>query len=171
MDCKVKHQGVADAMFWPMQTGQRALPRLHWPWGNAATPFNVGCIANRASNDLNCVVASQIDIVPTVLDLLGFAEHTRFMGRSVLHAYPDAGRAFIATYQKLGYLTPDQLVVLSPGRQIEDWQLDAQQELAAPAPQSDTLAARAIGIYQDTARRARDGLLQHVNLPKALRMR
>ncbi len=116
-------------------------------------------------------LASQIDIVPTVLDLLGFAEHTRFMGRSVLHAYPDAGRAFIATYQKLGYLTPDQLVVLSPGRQIEDWQLDAQQELAAPAPQPDTLAARAIGIYQDTARRARDGLLQHVNLPKALRMR
>ncbi|MDP3585135.1 MAG: LTA synthase family protein [Thiobacillus sp.] len=116
-------------------------------------------------------LASQIDIVPTVLDLLGLPEHTRFMGRSMLHAYPDAGRAFIATYQKLGYLTPDQLVVLSPGRQIEDWQLNAQQELAAPAPQPDTLVARAIGIYQDTARRARDDLLQHVDLSRDLRMR
>jgi phosphoglycerol transferase MdoB-like AlkP superfamily enzyme len=116
-------------------------------------------------------LASQIDIVPTVLDLLGLAEHTRFMGRSVLHAYPDAGRAFIATYQKLGYLTPDQLVVLSPGRQIEDWHLNAQQDIEAPVRQPDALVARAIGTYQETARRARDGLLQHVNLPDGLRMR
>lgn len=116
-------------------------------------------------------LASQIDLVPTVLDLLGLPEHTRFMGRSVLHAYPDAGRAFIATYQKLGYLTHDQLVVLSPGRKIEDWRLDAQQNIAAPVRQPDTLVARAIGAYQETARRARDGLLQHANLPDGLRMR
>lgn len=116
-------------------------------------------------------LASQIDIVPTVLDLLGLPEHTRFMGRSVLHAYPDAGRAFIATYQKLGYLTPDQLVVLSPGRKIEDWRLDAQQGLAAAVRQPDTLVARAIDAYQETARRARDGLLQHVDLSDDLRMR
>jgi phosphoglycerol transferase MdoB-like AlkP superfamily enzyme len=116
-------------------------------------------------------LASQIDIVPTVLDLLGLPEHTRFMGRSVLHAYPDAGRAFIATYQKLGYLTPDQLVVLSPGRQIEVWQLDAQQAPTVPVRQPDTRVIRAIGAYQETARRARDGLLQHVNLSDGLRMR
>lgn len=116
-------------------------------------------------------LASQIDLVPTVLDLLGMPEYTRFMGRSVLHAYPDAGRAFIATYQKLGYLTPDQLVVLSPGSKIEDWRLDAQQNLAAPVPQPNALVNRAIGAYQETARRARDRLLQHVNLSDALRMR
>lgn len=116
-------------------------------------------------------LASQIDIVPTVLDLLDLPEQSNFMGRSVLHAYPDRGRAFIATYQKLGYLTPDQLVVLSPGRQIEDWRLDAQQELAAPVRQPDTLVGRAIDAYQETARRARDGLLQHVNLSDGLRMR
>ena len=56
----------------------------------------------------------------TVLNLLGLPEHTHFMGRSVLNAYPGSGRAFIAIYQKLGYLTSDRLVVLSPGRQIED---------------------------------------------------
>ncbi|MFP5409903.1 MAG: LTA synthase family protein [Gammaproteobacteria bacterium] len=116
-------------------------------------------------------LASQIDIVPTVLDLLNLPERARFMGRSVLRAYPDAGRAFIATYQKLGYLTPDQLVVLSPGRQIEDWQLNAQQDIAAPVSQPDPLAARAIGVYQETARRARDGLLQHAGLQAGLRVR
>lgn len=101
-------------------------------------------------------LASQIDLMPTVLDLLdllGLPEHARFMGRSVLRAYPDAGRAFIATYQKLGYLTPDQLVVLSPGRQIEGWRLNAQQDIDAPVSQPDALVARAIGTYQETARR------------------
>ena len=115
-------------------------------------------------------LASQIDIVPTVLDLLGLPEHTRFMGRSVLHAYPDAGRAFIATYQKLGYLTPDQLVILSPGHKVEDWRLDARQVITTPVRQPDALVARAIDSYQETARRARDGLLQHVKLPGDLRM-
>jgi phosphoglycerol transferase MdoB-like AlkP superfamily enzyme len=106
-------------------------------------------------------LASQIDLVPTVLDLLGLPEHTRFMGRSVLRAYPDAGRAFIATYQMLGYLTPDQLVVLRPGRKIENWRLNTQLEIVAPLPQQDPLVTRAIGAYQETATRARDGLLQH----------
>ncbi len=116
-------------------------------------------------------LASQIDLVPTVLDLLGLPEQSRFMGRSVLRAYPDGGRAYIATYQKLGYLTPGELVVLSPGRQVEGWRLDARQDLSAPVRQPDTLAARAIDAYQETARRVRDGLLQHVKLPDDLRMR
>jgi phosphoglycerol transferase MdoB-like AlkP superfamily enzyme len=112
-------------------------------------------------------LASQIDLVPTVLDLLGLPEHTRFMGRSVLRAYPDAGRAFIATYQLLGYLTPDQLVVLRPGRKIEDWRLNAQMEIVAPVRQPDALVTRAIGAYQEAAQRARDGLLQHAPLSSA----
>jgi len=37
--------------------------------------------------------------------------------------------------------------------------------------QPDALVARTIGTYQETARRARDGLLQHVNLSDGLRMR
>lgn len=115
-------------------------------------------------------LASQIDIVPTVLDLLGLPEQANFMGRSVLRAYPDAGRAFIATYQKLGYLTPERLVVLAPGRRLEAWQLDDRQKITAPARPAKPLVARAITVYQETARRARDGLLRHVHLPAPLRM-
>ncbi|MFO7542138.1 MAG: hypothetical protein R6W97_04880 [Thiobacillus sp.] len=96
-----------------------------------------------------------------MLDLLGLPERTHFMGRSGLHAYPDAGRAFIATYQKLGYLTPDQLVVLSPGRKTEAWRLNAQQDIIGPMPDPDALVARAIGAYQETARRAGTGQLRH----------
>lgn len=106
-------------------------------------------------------LASQIDLVPTILDLLGLPEHTQFMGRSVLRTYPDDGRAFIATYQMLGFLTPHQLVVLRPGHKIENWRLNEQMEIVAPAPQPDRLVDRAIAAYQTAATRARDGLLQH----------
>lgn len=109
-------------------------------------------------------LASQIDLVPTVLDLLGLPERDRFMGRSVLHAYPDAGRAFIATYQKLGYMTPDRLVILSPGRTVETWRLDARHMLAAPLSGPDPVVGQAIGAYQEAARRARDGRLRHTSL-------
>ena len=106
-------------------------------------------------------LASQIDLVPTVLDLLNLPERQRFMGRSVLRTYPDAGRAFIATYQKLGYLTPDRLVVLSPGRKIEDWQVNAQDELGALLPAGGAEVGAAVGFYQEAARRVRDGQLRH----------
>lgn len=107
-------------------------------------------------------LASQIDLVPTVLDLLGLPERARFPGRSVLRAYPDAGRAYIATYQKLGYLTPDRLLVLSPGRRVEGWRLNARQKITAPQRSPDALVARAIGAFQETARREHAGLLRHV---------
>ena len=106
-------------------------------------------------------LASQIDLVPTVLDLLNLPERERFTGRSVLRAYPDNGRAFIATYQKLGYLTPDRLVVLSPGRKIENWQLDARMALTNPLPPTGDNVDQAIHYYETAASRARDGLLRH----------
>lgn len=138
--------------------GRTSLPpeNYHIP----AILYSPGHIAPHADARL----ASQIDLVPTVLDLLGMPERTHFMGRSVLHAYPDSGRAFIATYQKLGFLTPDRLVILSPGNKIEDWRLNRQQELVAPVAQPDPLVDRAIRAYQETARRARDGQLKHTAL-------
>ena len=47
---------------------------------------------------------SQIDIAPTVLGLLNFSYQTKFMGRDILRMDPARGRAFISTYQKLGFL-------------------------------------------------------------------
>lgn len=114
-------------------------------------------------------LASQIDLVPTVLDLLNLPERQRFMGRSVLRAYPDQGRAFIATYQKLGYLTPDRLVALSPGRKIEVWRVNARDELAEPLTAQGAEVDAAVAVYQETARRARDGLLRHQPQPMVAR--
>ena len=57
-------------------------------------------------------ISSQIDVMPTVFGLLGFEYKTKFFGQDVLK-YP-ANRAFIGTYQLLGYLQNQQLAILGP---------------------------------------------------------
>jgi phosphoglycerol transferase MdoB-like AlkP superfamily enzyme len=59
-------------------------------------------------------IMSQIDIAPTVLGLLNFSYTTRFMGKDVLNMDEGQGRAFISTYQKLGFIEGDKLLVLGP---------------------------------------------------------
>jgi len=58
-------------------------------------------------------LCSQIDIIPTLLAMLHFSDATPFTGRNVLAA-GYRSRAFMATYQDLGYLENDILTVLSP---------------------------------------------------------
>lgn len=58
-------------------------------------------------------VASQIDIMPTLFALLDMEYDSHFYGRDILaEDYPE--RAFIATYQDLGYLEGDTLTIMSP---------------------------------------------------------
>ena len=57
---------------------------------------------------------SQIDVAPTILGLMNQSYDTDFLGRDILKADGAIPRAFISTYQKLGYLTEDQLLVLGP---------------------------------------------------------
>ncbi|NBP68997.1 MAG: alkaline phosphatase family protein [Cytophagia bacterium] len=57
---------------------------------------------------------SQIDIVPTVLGLLNFSYKSKFMGFDLLHLKHGSERAFISTYQRLGYMKQDSLLVLTP---------------------------------------------------------
>lgn len=56
---------------------------------------------------------SQIDIMPTLFALLGMEYESHFYGRNIFdEEYPE--RAFIATYQDLGYLQNDTLTIFSP---------------------------------------------------------
>ena len=59
------------------------------------------------------VMASQIDIPTTILGLLKFNYTSRFYGQDLLGKAPRP-RAFISNYQKLGYLTPNNLILLKP---------------------------------------------------------
>lgn len=65
-------------------------------------------------------VCSQIDVMPTLFSLLHLSYDSRFYGQDVLDpAFRE--RAFMATYQDLGYYADDVLTVLSPVRRIQQF--------------------------------------------------
>jgi phosphoglycerol transferase MdoB-like AlkP superfamily enzyme len=92
----------------------------------------------------------QVDIAPTVLGLLGFDYDSRFYGVDVFEHAPE--RAFIGTYQLLGYLRPGRLVQLAPHRHVETLQPSAQFDVPQPAIVEDPrMTLQAISFYQTAA--------------------
>jgi phosphoglycerol transferase MdoB-like AlkP superfamily enzyme len=98
-------------------------------------------------------LASQIDVAPTVLGLLGMEYESAFFGENLLHAAP--GRAFISNYQKLGFLTADDLLVLKPVKQLALWKKDFDtgewQERGNPPTIAHPLVQDALAYYQTAA--------------------
>ena len=91
--------------------GKTSIPvdKYHIP----AIVYSPGFIQPRRVEKL----CSQIDLMPTIFSLLHFSYDSKFYGRDILA--PDYNqRAFMATYQDLGYYSDDVLTVLSPVRRI-----------------------------------------------------
>jgi phosphoglycerol transferase MdoB-like AlkP superfamily enzyme len=61
-------------------------------------------------------VASQTDISPTILALLGGEFDHCFFGRNLLTVPPDDGFAFMRNAEMIGLVRGDRLIVLPPGR-------------------------------------------------------
>ena len=96
-------------------------------------------------------IVSQIDLMPTLLSLLDMDYDSHFYGRSIFD--PDyVNRAFIATYQDLGYLEGDTFTILSPVRRYEQYRVVPTEENPhnlEPAAQTDTTQLdRAVYYYQ-----------------------
>jgi phosphoglycerol transferase MdoB-like AlkP superfamily enzyme len=89
---------------------------------------------------------SQIDIAPTLLGLLNFTYTSNFMGVDVFATPQGPQRAFIATYQGLGYLTDNRLVILRPRKQPEIQALETP--VAKTAKSNAELVKEAIAWYQ-----------------------
>lgn len=100
-------------------------------------------------------IASQIDLMPTLLSLLDMDYDSHFYGRSIFD--PDyVNRAFIATYQDLGYLEGDTFTILSPVRRYEQYRVVPTEENPhnlEPAAQTDTTQLdRAVYYYQTSCK-------------------
>jgi len=91
---------------------------------------------------------SQIDVAPTLLGLLNMSYDTDFMGRDILKDSGGAPRAFISTYQKLGYLTDDQLLVLGPRQYAAQYQAERGSENLKPLPVNEQLLGDMLAYYQ-----------------------
>jgi len=69
-------------------------------------------------------LSSQIDVAPTLLALLDWNYESKFFGKDILKMKPEDERAFIANYQKLGYIKNDRLTILSPQQKTSSYKID-----------------------------------------------
>jgi phosphoglycerol transferase MdoB-like AlkP superfamily enzyme len=101
-------------------------------------------------------LVSQIDIAPTVLGLLNFSYTSKFFGKDILKMETKQERAFISTYQRLGFMKKDRLVALDLKKEINLFQTDDMTGEEKKIPADQNLFDEAISYYQ-----AADYLFQH----------
>lgn len=126
--------------------GKRSLPveRYHIPlWIYAPEQIAPGAVAT---------LASQIDLPPTLLGLLGMSYESFFFGKDVLKLQPESGRAFIANYQNLGLFDGTQMAILEPRKIVRKQSgltTESVEEKASTI--ADSLVRLDIGYYQGAA--------------------
>lgn len=92
---------------------------------------------------------SQIDVMPTVLGMLGLSYESKNMGYDINKLPLGEERVFISTYQQLGYVKNDKLVILEPGNKssvyrINDYAKDGYTKLEG----EEDLVDEAVTWYQ-----------------------
>ncbi len=94
--------------------------------------------------------ASQIDIPPTLLNLMGISYQSKFFGKDILDANNSKERFFSGTYQSLGYFENGQFVMLSPRKKVRYYDYDIiNRELVPTVGAIDTkIGEKAIANYQ-----------------------
>lgn len=106
-------------------------------------------------------MVSQIDIAPTILGLLGMDYDSRFYGVDVFQPPVGSARAFVGTYQLLGYLQPDRLVQLSPHRKVDSLRPSfGGDQSQPPVPEDPATTLKAISYYQTAAAAFEDGSMR-----------
>jgi phosphoglycerol transferase MdoB-like AlkP superfamily enzyme len=111
-------------------------------------------------------LASQIDIPPTLLDVMGVPGGDQFFGQSVFGQRDEDRRAFISNYQELGYLKADKLVVLGPKQRVDTFSIDANGD-ATPAVADPRLRDEAVAYYQTAFKAFKEGKLKMEGLAPA----
>lgn len=97
---------------------------------------------------INDHLISQIDIAPTILGLMHVNYTSSFMGYDVLKHPERPGRAFISTYQKLGYLTDNKLLVLGPNKYAAQYQVNRRTGMATAEKLDQPLLDEMLAYYQ-----------------------
>lgn len=105
-------------------------------------------------------IVSQIDIAPTLLNILGKSGDEHFFGRNLFGDEAPVERAFISNYQALGYLKNGILTVLLPKQQVESYRVDPKNFETLPADIDPQLLAEAIAYYQTASRAFKSGELR-----------
>lgn len=110
---------------------------------------------------INSVLMSQIDLMPTLLGKLNFKYESKFFGQDV-YSPEYQPRAFIATYQDLGFIKNNTLTILSPKQKVKQFRLVPQKSKVSrdfqimydekPVKEMDNqLINEAVSFYQTAA--------------------
>lgn len=93
-------------------------------------------------------MASQIDVLPTILGLMGVDYESRFFGVDLMKEKPD--RIFISNYQQLGYITKEGMIILSPQQKVRFYKKNEEGEYVGDKdqPLPKDMVDAAIGYYQ-----------------------
>ena len=105
-------------------------------------------------------VVSQIDIAPTLVEVLGKNGSAQFYGRSFFESGTPPQRAFISNYQTLGYMKDNMLTVLLPKQGVESYQVDPKTLATTPALVNNQLVNEAIAYYQTASKAFKTGELK-----------
>lgn len=114
-------------------------------------------------------LVSQIDVPPTLLDLLGVAGADHFFGQNMFTDTHTEPRTFVSNYQSLGYYKDDQLIVLSPRQIVEAYRIDPVTYESEPASANPQLVKEAIAYYQTASNAFKDGGLKELPVLAAVR--
>jgi len=104
-------------------------------------------------------IVSQIDIPPTLMDVLGMKGANLFYGHSAFEKGSIAERAFISNYQELGYLKNGILTVLLPKQRVESFSVDPKTYASTPTAVDPQLLTEAIAYYQTASTAYKSGAL------------
>jgi phosphoglycerol transferase MdoB-like AlkP superfamily enzyme len=108
-------------------------------------------------------LCSQIDLLPTIFGLMNWSYHSRFYGKDIRQMTPADGRAFVSTYQRLGYLRNGKLAVLEPVRRQRMFTCDSPQADPVAAPTDLEFMHDAISEYQTASYLFSHGLNQRTD--------
>jgi Phosphoglycerol transferase and related proteins, alkaline phosphatase superfamily len=96
-------------------------------------------------------LCSQIDVAPTLLASLGWEYSSPFFGTNARELPYGQGRAWISTYQLLGFRTKNRLVVLKPDASAEVTHLEPslpEKLSGASYNEDEAVISRAVASYQ-----------------------
>ena len=93
-------------------------------------------------------LTSQIDLAPTILGILNMSYRSKFFGQDIFKAPDGTERAFISTYQGLGYIRNGELIIQQPPKKIVQYRPDFITGESKKEMITDSLYRQAISYYQ-----------------------
>lgn len=109
--------------------------------------YNPAILSPQRSDKLS----SQIDVAPTLLAILNWNYESKFFGKDILKMKPEDERAFVANYQKLGYIKNDRLTILSPQQKVTSYKINRTTGAMERQAIDEEMFNEAVTYYQSAA--------------------